>query len=149
MMAIYAPSFREADFFFGGSAAAAAARMASSDDFCSSIVLMLICMKFWLIASQFSITRSSAIFLSISAGLRVASIAAGLGNGMPAGASPAADPAGGANPGTGMPNGFHMRCMNAIASCGVKGIVGCFVMDEFLRSVATIGRDFQYYASHV
>jgi len=31
---------------------------------------------------------------------------------------------GGANPGTCIPNGFHMRCMNSSACCGVNGIDG-------------------------
>src|SRR5207253_1783297 len=88
---------------------------ASSDAFCSSRVLMLICMKFWLIASQFSITRNSPIFLSISLGSSAANIAIGLGNG-------AGAPVGGVKPGTGTPNGFHIFCRNSRACCGDKGI---------------------------
>src|SRR5439155_2247184 len=105
------------DFFgvvAGSAAAAAPARSASSDAFCSSSVLMLICMKLRLIVNQFSMTRSSPIFLSISVGSRVANIVSGLGNGGAAGAIPGAD--GGIN----RPKGFHIFCMNSSACCGVN-----------------------------
>src|SRR5262245_23011828 len=82
---------------------------------------MLIWMKFWLMPSQFSMILSSPIFLSISAGSSVANIAAGFGKGMLAEDAP---DVGGVNPGTGMPNGFHIRCMNSIASWGLNGSDG-------------------------
>src|SRR5450631_958804 len=92
-------------------------------------------MKFWLMPSQFSMIVSSPIFLSISAGSSVANIAAGLGNGMPAGAAPAVD--GGVNPGIGMPNGFHIRCMNSSACCGVNGSDDASDMGDPLVAQAT------------
>src|SRR5450631_878047 len=90
-------------------------------------------MKFWLMPSQFSMIVSSPIFLSISAGSSVANIAAGFGNGMLAGAAPAF----GANPGIGMPNGFHILCMNSSACCGVKGNDDASDMDDLLVAQAT------------
>src|SRR6266540_1031150 len=113
------PSFALCFLGAGSDAAAAPACSASSDAFCSSIVLMLICMKLRLIVSQFSMTRSSPIFLSISAGSSVANIASGFGNGAAAGATPGAG--GGITPGIDRPKGFHIFCMNSSACCGVNG----------------------------
>ncbi len=93
--------------------------------------------------------RSSPILRSISAGSSAANIAAGLGNGSMPGIIPpisawngdaVPDSAGGdsvcagaadcgaegatapaVDPGIGIANGFHIRCMNAIASCAENG----------------------------
>ncbi|MBK6395650.1 MAG: hypothetical protein IPF73_13955 [Betaproteobacteria bacterium] len=88
---------------------------------------MLICIIDRLIASQFSITRSSPILRSTSAGSSAANIIAGFGNGMPGmPAPPCGAPAGAAcgipgipKPGIGTPKGFHIFCMNSSACCGV------------------------------
>src|SRR5579864_97814 len=93
-----------------------------------------------LILSQFSMTLSSPIRRSTSAGSSAANIAAGLGNGSIPGIMPgsafdatdwggalasAGDSAAGATaplaePGIVIANGFHIRCMKAIASCAEK-----------------------------
>src|SRR5436190_8470154 len=112
---------------------------------------MLICVMLRLIDSQFSMIRSSSILRSISTGSSAANIAAGFGNGiMPgimlpiiacsAGAKDCAAvlPVGGAasaegasvgvtaplaEPGIASANGFHIFCMNAIASSAENGMV--------------------------
>src|SRR5438067_3911490 len=94
---------------------------------------MLICVMLRLICSQPSITLSSLILRSTSAGSSAANIAAGFGNGIPPGTL--AVGSGAPKPGIGMPNGFHIFCMNAIASCGENGGVppgGGFVVSALI-----------------
>src|SRR5438552_3581072 len=94
---------------------------------------MLIWVMLRLIASQLSITWSSLILRSTSTGSSAANIAAGLGKGIP----PAFGSGGVPKPGIGIPKGFHIFCMNAIASCGEKGGVspgGGFVVSALIVS---------------
>ena len=98
---------------------------ASSEAFCSSSVLMLICIIERLIASQFSMTLSSAILRSISAGSSAANIAAGLGKPMPGGAGVSRRGAGQAEAGhRARPADSTSGCRKASASCGVNGNPG-------------------------
>src|SRR5690348_15995000 len=112
---------------------------------------MLIWVRLRLIESHPSMTRNSPILRSTSTGFNAANIAAGFGNGsipgimlpimlcmaelaIPCEAASSSgarfSAAGGgslgvtapdADPGIGIAKGFHMRCMNAIASCAENG----------------------------
>ena len=58
----------------------------------------------------------------------------------------AAPASGGVNPGIGMPKGFHMRCMNSSASCGVSGLDDCPGMRRLPRAQVRSPCVFRYYA---